>query len=129
MFQLKEQMRAEANDAALASQQAAHASQAAAAAERLDPGADGVHDLGAVTVPVLPTPGVGAQATATTTTGSAAHGAPPTAVSHEAAGMSVPGTNAAWWGPSAPAATHPDAQNASSHADSQADDGRFSWRG
>ncbi len=61
VFQLKEQQRAQANEAAQASPGAVHVNDAAAATQRLDAGADGVHDLGAIQVPVATT-GVSATA-------------------------------------------------------------------
>ncbi|MCW2962306.1 MAG: flhB [Thermoleophilia bacterium] len=56
VFQLKEQTRADANDAAAASPTAIHASDAAAAAQRLEGDAEGVHDLAAVSVPAISDP-------------------------------------------------------------------------
>jgi len=53
VFQLKEQTRAEANDAAAASPTAAHVNDAAAAMAHIDADAEGVHDLAAVAVPVI----------------------------------------------------------------------------
>lgn len=56
VFQLKEQMRADASDAAAAANPlAAHANDAAAAAQRVDTAdAEGVFDLGSVQIPVIP---------------------------------------------------------------------------
>ncbi|MCW2923621.1 MAG: flagellar biosynthesis protein FlhB [Thermoleophilia bacterium] len=92
VFQLREQTRAEANDAAAASQMSQHANDAAAAAQRLEADAEGVHDLQAVSVPVDPARPAASTAVA----------AGP-ATSPTAAGMSIadpmhpiPGTNATW---------------------------------
>jgi hypothetical protein len=54
VFQLKEQTRAEANDAASASASSLHVSDAAAAAARLEPDAEGVHDLASINIPATP---------------------------------------------------------------------------
>ncbi len=83
VFQLKEQTRAEANQAAQASHAAQHANDAAAAAQRLEADAEGVHDLGAVTVPVDPVnPAASAAASASLAAG--------TPVSATAAGAAMP---------------------------------------
>lgn len=79
VFQLKEQMRAESNQAAQASHAALHANDAAAAAQRLEAGADGVHDLQAINVPVDPAAPVPGQS----------------ATAAGASGM-MPGSNQAW---------------------------------
>lgn len=52
VFQLKEQQLANANSAAQASATSQHANQAADSATHLEPGADGVHDLANVSIPV-----------------------------------------------------------------------------
>jgi flagellar biosynthetic protein FlhB len=109
VFQLREQLRAETNQAAQANHAALHANDAAAAAQRLEPDAEGVHDLQRVTVPVDP-----ARAAATSSATLAA-GQP---VSAEAAGAPVPGTNAAWGLAAQPTQPTPAAS----------DDDRFSWR-
>jgi len=90
VFQLKEQVRSEANDAAAAvaaSNIAAQASDAAAATKRLEAGADGVHDLAAITVPVNPVAPAVAAGTAAASATAGATQVPPR--SAEAAGAPV----------------------------------------
>ena len=109
VFQLKEQTRADSNDAAAASPTAAHANDAAAAASRLEADAEGVHDLGAVTVPVNPvnpaasaasaslaagTPVSATAAGAAVAPGSYIGAAPGTTLG--ATGTIAPGSNQAW---------------------------------
>ena len=108
VFQLKEQTRAEANQAAQASHAAQHANDAAAAAQRLEADAEGVHDLAAVAVPVDPVNPAASAASASVAAGS-------TPVSATAAGAAMtpagsllgapavgahapqqPGTHASW---------------------------------
>jgi flagellar biosynthetic protein FlhB len=112
VFQLKEQTRAEANDAAAAaSPMAAQASDAATAAQRLEADAEGIHDLGAVAVPVDPAHPAASQASATLAAGQP--------VSQVASGAVIPGTNAAW----GLAAGQPPTQA----QPTSASDDRFSW--
>ena len=150
VFQLKEQVRADTNQAAQASHAAQHANQAADAAQRLEAGSDGVHDLAAVTVPANPNPAATASAASAgqSTTGqpvsaTAAGAVMPTggetgATAVGATAPTVPGTHASW-GLAAhqPGAQHADAANGSSGtwgaADPAApsaatDDDRYSWR-
>ncbi|MCW2956928.1 MAG: flagellar biosynthesis protein FlhB [Thermoleophilia bacterium] len=73
VFQLKEQTRAEANDAAAASPTAAHVQDAAAAAQRLEADDEGVHELGQVQVPAMAA-GAGAEQPSTPAHAGAAQG-------------------------------------------------------
>jgi type III secretion system FlhB-like substrate exporter len=106
VFQLKEQTRAEANDAAVAANpMAAQASDAATAAQRLEADAEGIHDLAAIAVPVDPAHPAAAQAAASAAGQSATAG-----------GMllpDTPGTNAAW--------------GLAAQPQPQPQDDRFSW--
>ena len=86
VFQLREQLRADANDAAAASPTASHANDAAAAAQRLEADAEGVHDLQAVQVPVDPAKPA-ASASATNAAITAGNGVPQSAT---AAGAVLP---------------------------------------
>lgn len=123
VFQLKEQTRAEANDAAVASHAAAHANDAAAAAQRLEADAEGVHDLGAVAVPVDPAmPGVSA-----TAAGASISAGPVVPGTHQAWGLAAqePDRTSGAWGLAAAVSdsTSPDP------APTAGGDGRFSWSG
>jgi type III secretion system FlhB-like substrate exporter len=109
VFQLKEQLRAESNQAAQASAMSQHSNDAAAAAQRLEPDAEGVHDLAAVSVPVDPAQPAASAAAARLAAGQSA-------VSASAAGAVMPGTNQAWG-----LAAQPSNGQAS-------EDDRFSWR-
>jgi flagellar biosynthetic protein FlhB len=114
VFQLKEQLRAESNQAAQASHAALHANDAAAAAQRLEPDAEGVHDLAAVSVPVDPAhPAASAAASATLAAGQQAVQMSPTA-----AGAAMPGTHQSWGLAAQPA------ESEHQHA---TEDDRFSW--
>ncbi len=153
VFQLKEQTRADSNQAAEASHAAVNANDAAAAASRLEADAEGVHDLGAVTGPVEP---VNPAASATRERVPAASLAAGTPVSATAAGAAVaqgsyigaapgttaPGSNQAThqWVPGLAAADHERTQprtasgntgtwGAAAPAAAQAADhgDRFSW--
>ncbi len=109
VFQLKEQTRADSNQAAQASSVPGHvqgtlpANDAAAAASRLEADAEGVHDLDAVAVPVDPTrqrvPDPAASATAASASSATRQEVSATAagaaVSHDWIGT-APGTNQAW---------------------------------
>lgn len=102
VFQLKEQTRADANQAAQASSASTlHTSDAAAAQQRLEADGEGVHDLAAVPVPVV---------TTSTATQSAT-----------AAGAVMPGSHASWG-----LAAHADAGAGAGAGGDGADD-RFSW--
>jgi flagellar biosynthetic protein FlhB len=113
VFQLKEQQRAQANQAAQASHANVHVNDAAAATQRLEAGADGVHDLAAIQVPVSTT-----SATAAGAAGLAPGAGSETGVMAVGAGAPMPGTHASWGLAAAPA--H-DSQE-------QPDDDRFAWR-
>ncbi|MCB0879715.1 MAG: EscU/YscU/HrcU family type III secretion system export apparatus switch protein [Thermoleophilia bacterium] len=157
VFQLREQQMANANQAAQASHAALHANDAAAASQSLEPGADGVHDLGAVTVPVDPA--------AAAARAAAAAGTNEVPVSATAAGVVLPtggsktdapavgagaspGTHASWglaahqpeqpqrgaaggstgtWG-AASAAAPAAATPAGTDGHTSGDDDRYSWR-
>lgn len=132
VFQLKEQLRAEANQAAQASASTLNANDAAAAAQRLEADAEGVHDLQQVAVPVDP-----AHPAASAAASASGHGQP---VSATAAGMAMPGTNASWGlaahisdvPPAAswvPAAQQPATSDAAASGSSAGGDDRFSWSG
>jgi type III secretion system FlhB-like substrate exporter len=114
VFGLKEQMRAEENDAAAASPTTAHVSDAAAAALRIDGAADGVHDLQRIAVPIDPS-------RATATAGASLAAGQP--VSAEAAGATMPGTHGSWG-----LAAQPQQQPGAQAQAAPSDDDRFSWR-
>jgi type III secretion system FlhB-like substrate exporter len=108
VFQLKEQTRAEANDAAAASHVDVHANDAASAAQRLEADHEGVHDLQAIPVPVDPAHPA-ASAAAASAQGAVVQQSP------TAAGATMPGTNQAW--------------GLAAQTPASSDDDRFSWQG